>query len=80
MVLNRSSKEYQELLDRVYDALSENTSFQKALLATGNSTLTHEIGNSKENETVLTKHEFISRLYKIREKLQNQKCSFNFKN
>lgn len=67
---SRDSKEYQELLDRAYDALSENTSFQKALLATGSSTLTHEIGKSKENETVLTKREFISRLYKIRERLQ----------
>lgn len=66
---SRDSKEYQELLDRAYDALSENTSFQKALLATGNSTLTHEIGKSKITETVLTKREFISRLYKIREKL-----------
>jgi hypothetical protein len=75
---DRSSKEYQELLDRAYDALSENTSFQKALLATGNSTLTHEIGKSKENETVLTKREFISRLYKIRDRLQKQKCSFRF--
>lgn len=66
------------MLDRAYDALSENTSFQKALLATGNSTLTHEIGKSKENETVLTKREFISRLYKIRDRLQKQKCSFKF--
>ncbi|MCK9415837.1 hypothetical protein M0Q97_04185 [Candidatus Dojkabacteria bacterium] len=72
---DRSSKEYQELLDRAYDALSENTSFQKALLATGNSTLTHEIGKSKENETVLTKREFISRLYKIRDRLKKSGCN-----
>jgi len=75
---SRDSKEYQELLDRAYDALSQNSSFQKALVATGNSTLTHEIGKSKENETVLTKREFISRLYKIRDRLQKQKCSFRF--
>jgi predicted NAD-dependent protein-ADP-ribosyltransferase YbiA (DUF1768 family) len=70
---SRDSKEYQELLDRAYEALSQNSSFQKALVATGNSTLTHEIGKSKENETVLTKREFISRLYKIRDRLQKQK-------
>lgn len=66
----RDSKEYQELLDRAFDALSQNTGFQKALLASGDSTLTHEIGKSKESETVLTKREFISRLNKIRERLK----------
>jgi len=68
----RDSKEYQELLDRSFDSLSKNESFRKALLASGNSTLTHEIGKSKENETVLTKREFISRLNKIRERLKNE--------
>lgn len=68
----RKSKEYQDLLDRAFDALSENETFKKALLATGKSTLTHEIGKSKKSETVLTKSEFISRLYKIRERLQNE--------
>ena len=68
----RDSKEYQELLDRAFDALAENTSFQKALLATKNATLTHSIGRSKIQETVLTKQEFCSRLMKIREKLQKE--------
>jgi len=66
----RDSKEYQELLDRAFNALSKNDSFRKALLASGDSVLTHEIGKSKESETVLTKREFISRLNKIREKLK----------
>lgn len=69
----RDSEEYQELLDRAFDALAENTSFQKALLATNNATLTHSIGKSKIQETVLTKQEFCSRLTKIREKLQGGK-------
>lgn len=69
----RDSKEYQELLDRAFDALAENTSFQKALLATNNATLTHSIGKSKMQETVLTKQEFCSRLMKIREKLQRSR-------
>ena len=47
VVYERSSNEYQELLDRAFDALAENTSFQKALLASGKATLTHEIGKSK---------------------------------
>lgn len=66
----RDSKEYQELLDRAFNALAQNTGFQKALLATNNSTLTHSIGKSKEQETVLTKQEFCSRLTRIRDELQ----------
>ena len=68
----RSSEEYQQLLDRAFDALSENESFQRALLATGKSTLTHSIGKRKQNETVLTVQEFTSRLYKIRDRLNNK--------
>lgn len=68
----RESAEYQELLDRAFEALSKNTSFQKALLATGDSPLTHNIGKIKENETVLTRQEFCSRLMKIRERLRKE--------
>ena len=68
----RDSQEYQDLLDRAFDALAQNTGFQKALLATGKATLTHSIGKSKIQETVLTKQEFCSRLMKIREKLQKE--------
>lgn len=66
----RDSDEYQELLDRAFEALGTNKKFQKALLATGNATLTHSIGKKKTNETVLTVQEFVSRLYKIRTKLK----------
>lgn len=76
---DRKSDEYQELLDRAYDALAENTSFQKALLASGKSVLTHNIGKSKQNETVLTRREFISRLNKIRDRLFREQNGFKFK-
>lgn len=66
----RDSEEYQRLLDRAYNALSENQGFQKALLATGNATLTHSIGKTKKSETVLTRSEFCSRLTTIRSRLQ----------
>lgn len=66
----RDSEEYQHLLDKAFDALSENSGFQKALLATGTSTLTHSIGKNKQSETVLTRSEFCSRLTQIRERLQ----------
>ena len=71
--IERDSAEYQELLDRAYEALSKNTGFQKALLATGDAVLTHNIGKSKETETVLTRREFCNRLTKIRERLKNEK-------
>lgn len=64
--IKRDSKEYQELLDKAFDALSENKSFQRALLATNNATLTHSIGKNKITETVLTRQEFCQRLTKIR--------------
>lgn len=66
----RDSQEYQNLLDRAFDALSQNKSFQKALLATNDAVLKHSIGHSKKNETVLTQSEFCSRLTQIRTRLQ----------
>ena len=66
----RNSQEYQDLLDRAFNALAENTSFQKALLATGNATLTHSKGKNKITETVLTTREFTSRLNRIRSELK----------
>ena len=68
----RDSEEYQELLDRAYTELGKNESFRKALLATGNATLTHSMGKKKTNETVLTVQEFTSRLYKLRNEFQSQ--------
>jgi len=68
----RQGSEYQRLLDRAFDALAENTSFQRALLATNNSSLTHSIGNSKKSQTCLTEREFCSRLERIRTRLQKE--------
>lgn len=67
----RDSDEYQVLLDRAYMAMAtQNRGFQSALLATQNAALTHSIGKTKTNETVLTRNEFCSRLTKIRTMLQ----------
>ena len=68
--ISRHSEEYQQLLDRAFDALAQNTSFQKALLATGDSVLTHSIGKTNPSETVLTRAEFCSRLTRIRRRLR----------
>lgn len=72
MEIPRDSQEYQDLLDRAFDALAQNSSFRAALLATGNSVLTHSIGKTKITETVLTRQEFCSRLMKIREELRKE--------
>ena len=69
--IKRDSEEYQQLLDRAYDALAENTKFRKALLASGDAVLKHSIGKKNINETVLTRREFCSRLTAIRERLKN---------
>lgn len=64
----RKSRAYQELLDRAYEALNQNSGFRKALEATGDSSLTHSIGKSDPTHTILTTQEFCSRLLKLREK------------
>lgn len=61
----RDSKEYQLLLNRAYNALYKNEGFRKALLST-TGILTHTIGKTNTNETVLTQSEFCGRLMKLR--------------
>lgn len=70
--IKRDSEEYQELLTRAYDALFENESFRRALKATGNSALTHSIGKRNKSETILTRQEFCSQLYRLRDKLNDK--------
>lgn len=68
--IERSSEEYQKLLDRAFNALAGNEKFRNALLATGDAVLKHSIGKKNERETVLTRREFCSRLTAIRERLK----------
>lgn len=67
--IKRDSSEYQDLLDRAFQALAENSKFIKALKATRDATLTHSLGKKKIKDTVLTQKEFCSRLTKLREEL-----------
>lgn len=64
----RSSDAYQNLLDRAFKACFDgNNGFKKALLAAGkDAVFTHAIGRTNENETVLTRREFFSRLMKLK--------------
>lgn len=66
--MKRDSDEYQELLDRAYNAMYEQSdSFRRALAASVGCTLTHSMGKNKKNETVLTTQEFCSRLTILRD-------------
>lgn len=66
--IKRDSEEYQNLLNRAYNAMYENTKFKAALEASKGATLTHSIGKNKKSETVLTTQEFCSRLTYLRDK------------
>lgn len=76
--IKRDSQEYQDLLDRAFNALATNNGFKKALIASGNATLKHSIGRTKINETVLTIKEFCGRLTRIRAKLLAEKHGIEF--
>lgn len=69
----RDSDEYQDLLNRAYIALAQNSAFRKALFATGDKTLTHKIGGQNISETVLTEQEFCDRLMWIRRLIKEKK-------
>lgn len=73
--INRLSRQYQEFLDDAFAALSSNDSFKRALLATGEATLTHSIGEPEPQDTVLTEREFCSRLTAIRARLVIKKMN-----
>jgi len=65
--IKRDSDEYQQLLNRAFQAMyDQSNSFKNALIASGNSTLTHSMGKNNINETVLTNNEFCGRLTKLR--------------
>lgn len=64
--IGRHSDEYQELLDKAYNALAKNASFKRALLASRKSSLTHSLGHNDQTHTVLTVNEFCGRLERIR--------------
>jgi hypothetical protein len=66
--IKRDSDEYQNLLNRAYNAMYQNSKFRTALEASKGSTLTHSIGKSKKSETVLTTQELCSRLMHLRDK------------
>jgi predicted NAD-dependent protein-ADP-ribosyltransferase YbiA (DUF1768 family) len=67
----RSSSEYQDLLDKAYQCMfDQSEGFRNALKACGkNATFTHSIGKSNQNQTVLTTSEFCRRLLNLKNSL-----------
>ncbi len=65
--IKRNSQAYQDLLDRAYTALYQNSRFKAALEASGKAILTHSIGKTDPTKTILTVKEFCSRLTKLRD-------------
>ena len=60
---SRSSEEYNQLLDKVYNArYKQDFKFRTALRTTKNAVLEHSIGKNDIGETVLTKNEFLKKL------------------
>jgi len=71
--INRHSDEYQTLITKAFNCMCDQSdSFRRALIASGDSNLTHKMGRNKPNETVLTTQEFISRLNECRNKLKTK--------
>lgn len=66
----RDSEEYQQLLDRAYEALALNEGFRRALLSTGDAVLKHSMGRTNPKETVLTQSEFCGRLMRLRDRMR----------
>lgn len=67
--INRYGREYQQLLDRAYDALCENADFAEALRKSTGKLLIHTIGKNRRKDSVLTQVEFCSILMKKRRRL-----------
>jgi hypothetical protein len=71
--IDRFSRDYQQLLDRAFEALyTTNESARKALLASGDAVLEHGTADKNPKKTLLTRSELCRRLTKIRERLKKE--------
>lgn len=70
--IDRKSNDYQDFLDELYLSCLKNPLYARALKSTKNRYLLHHIGRTDENETVLTRHEYESRLYALQQLILNE--------
>lgn len=71
--INRDSREYENLITAAFDALFTNEEFKQALRESGNCKLTHTVGKTANDKTLLTRKEFIGHLNRLRTKLNERK-------
>jgi hypothetical protein len=71
--INRHSTDHENLITAAFDALCTNEDFKQALRESGNCKLTHTIGKTAKDKTLLTRKEFISHLNQLRTKLNERK-------
>lgn len=75
---NRYSQEYNNLLEKVYDAkYNADSEFRNILQLTNGYKLTHRIGKTDKNDTVLTEKEFMDCLNHLRKQNKPQKETIN---
>ena len=67
--IDRHSQDYQDLLYKAFESLSENEGFARALRSTGKAVLRHSLGKNDPTHTVLTEREFCHYLTMMRTKL-----------
>lgn len=72
-VISRHSQEYEDLITAAFNALFTNDDFKLALRESGDCTLTHTIGKTAKDKTLLTRKEFIGHLNRLRNKLYERK-------
>ena len=71
--INRDSREYENLITAAFDALFTNEEFKQALRESRNCKLTHTVGKTAKDKTLLTRKEFIGHLNRLRTKLNERK-------
>lgn len=70
--IDRFSEDYQIFLDDLYYLVFQNPLYQNNLLTSGTKKLDHTNGENDSNLTILTRTEYISRLYALRYCVQNE--------
>lgn len=71
--ISRHSQEYDDLITAAFDALYTNEDFKQTLRESGSCKLTHTIGKTAKDKTLLTRKEFIGHLNRLRDKLNERK-------
>lgn len=71
--ISRHSPEYEDLITNAFDALFTNEDFKQALKESGELKLTHKIGKTAKDKTLLARKEFIGHLNRLRTKLNERK-------